>query len=315
MSTESPKTNIERLVLKTNTLTVEVLPALGGKIASMRRDGIELLQQPLRPYAPRNLTMGFEQSDASGIDECLPSVAACDVNTAAGVAHVPDHGEFWRLPCAVEQLNPASARLTATGSVLPLRFERTLEVEDDALRIDYRLENVGEVKVGYAWSAHPLFAVDAGDRIALPLSVQQVHVEGSGGKRLGAAASIHNWPVTELSDGSAARLDVAGNVSDNIGDKVYARSPAEGWAALERKRAGLRVTVAFDPVASPWLGLWLCYGGWPEGQTERQYCVALEPCTAPVDSLAIAIEKGLATTLAPGQVSQWWMRIEANLVS
>jgi hypothetical protein len=279
LSGESPKTNMERLILKTDTLTVEVLPALGGKISSMRRDGIELLQQPLRPYAPRNLTMGFEQSDASGIDECLPSVAACEIKISGGTISIPDHGEFWRLPCTVEQSPPTTARLTATGSVLPLRFERTLQVEGDALRIDYRLENIGAVEVGYAWSAHPLFAVDAGDRIVLPLSVQQVHVEGSGRKRLGPAASVHSWPVTELPDGSAERLDLIG------------------------------------PAKSPWLGLWLCYGGWPEGQSERQYCVALEPCTAPMDSLAIATEKGLANMLAPGQASQWWMRIEANLVS
>ena len=60
--------HIQRVILKTDTLSATVLPALGGKIASLQRNGIELLQQPLRPYAARTLTMGFEESDASGLD-------------------------------------------------------------------------------------------------------------------------------------------------------------------------------------------------------------------------------------------------------
>ena len=84
---------------------------------------------------------------------------------------------------------------------------------------------------------------------------------------------------------------MAGNVSDNIGDKIYAAAPPEGWCAIERRSAGLRVQVEFDPSLSPFLGLWLCYGGWPEGHPKRQYCVALEPCTAPVDSLATAMAR------------------------
>jgi hypothetical protein len=68
-------------------------------------------------------------------------------------------------------------------------------------------------------------------------------------------------------------------------------------------------------VLSPFLGLWLCYGGWPECHAQRQHCVAFEPCTAPVDSLATAIAAGWAKTLAPGQCDFWWMRIVTAVVS
>ena len=74
---------ITRRELKTDTFSVDVLPALGGKIASMRKNGVELLQQPLQPYAPRTLWTGFEESDASGFDECLPSVSACEIASTA----------------------------------------------------------------------------------------------------------------------------------------------------------------------------------------------------------------------------------------
>ncbi|MGC2161889.1 MAG: hypothetical protein WA634_08280 [Silvibacterium sp.] len=306
---------MERLEMKAGTLTLEILPALGGKISSLRRDGVELLQAPLRPYALRTPGMQFEESDASGIDECLPSVAACAIAGETGAVQIPDHGEFWRLPCEVERRGTCEVKLSATGSVLPLRLERTLKLEGETLRIDYRLENVGEGEAPYVWSAHPLFCVDAGDAILLPASVRQVTVEGSAHARLGAKGSVCNWPAAELSGGGKVDLSRAGDRSDDTGDKLYAAAPVEGWAAIERRQAGLRVQVGFDPARSPYLGLWLCYGGWPERQEGREQCVALEPCTAPGDSLAEALEKGRAKVLAPGQSAFWWMTIAVSEIS
>jgi len=315
-----------RLLLKADTFAVDVLPALGGKVASVRKNGIELLQQPLLPYAPRTLTTPFEDSDASGFDECLPSVSACEIDTPSGKVGIPDHGEFWRLPCTVESQTQHEIHLTSTGTVLPLRFERRLCIESysphtgaDTLRIDYRVENVGQTDLHYAWSAHPLFAIDPGDRILLPASVTEVKVEGSARNRLGSKGAVHSWPTARLASGEMIELDRVSNVSDNIGDKIYTAAPPEGWCAIERWSAGLsvglRVQVEFDPDLSPFLGLWLCYGGWPEGRANRQYCVALEPCTAPVDSLATAMAGGWARKLVPGQCDLWWMRIVTTVVS
>jgi len=311
-----------RLVLKTDTLTLDVLPALGGKVASMRKNRIELLQQPLAPYAPRTLATAFEESDASGFDECLPSVSACEIDSPSGTIAIPDHGEFWRLPCEVESQTQHEVRLRSTGTVLPLRFERRLRLEPDSahagtdtLHIDYKIENLGQADVYYAWSAHPLFAIDPGDRILLPASVIEMTVESSARDRLGANGKIHPWPLVELASGELAELDLIENVSDNTADKIYAAAPSEGWCAIERRRASLRVQVEFDPSLSPFLGLWLCYGGWPEGHPKKQYCVALEPCTAPVDSLATAMTGGWARTLVPGQCDLWWMRIVTTVLS
>jgi galactose mutarotase-like enzyme len=212
-------------------------------------------------------------------------------------------------------------QMVATGTILPLRFERKLRLVDEsrhhkaALHVDYRVENMGEHPIHYAWSAHPLFAVSPGDRIHLPPEVAAVKVENSAGHRLGAAGAVHPWPFAQLASGGFTQLDRVGHESDNIGDKLYIAAPLDGWCAIERKTVGLRVQVEFDPALTPWLGLWLCYGGWPENQPLRQYCVALEPCTSPVDSLCAAIGSGQARSLAPGQCDLWWMRIVTTVVS
>jgi galactose mutarotase-like enzyme len=301
------------LIMQTDTLRATVLPALGGKIASLRwlPGGLELLQAPLAPYAARTLTMAFDEGDASGFDECLPSVAACTVTTPDGAARVPDHGDFWRLEWeAAQQGN--TIRMAAHGTSLPLRFERALRLEADTLGIDYRVTNMGQSPVPYAWSAHPLFAVDRGDRIALPPGVTRVQVEGSAGQRLGARYSSHAWPRTVNDRMTVIDLGMAGGIEDGVGDKLFAPAPSEGWAAVERVQHGLRIEVQFDPIRSPWLGLWLCYGGWPQGRTNRQQCVAIEPCTAPVDSLEEAVAAGQARSLMPGQSDEWPMRIRVR---
>jgi hypothetical protein len=317
------ETGFARVALKTDTFSVEVLPALGGKVASMRKNGTELLQQPLLPYAPRTLSTSFEESDASGFDECLPSVSACEIDSPAGRVSIPDHGEFWRLPCDAQSQDDNELHLSTTGRVVPLRLERKMRLlngsrrhEVEVLHVDYKVQNTGQDTIQYAWSAHPLFAVDPGDCIILPASVTEVKVENSGHGRLGSKGAVHPWPLADLGDGRMTRLDRAGHLSDNIAEKLYAAAPADdGWCAIERKSAGLRVQVEFDPGLTPWLGLWLCYGGWPENHADRQYCVALEPCTSPVDSLCAAIDAGHARTLAPGQCDFWWMRIVTSVVS
>ncbi|GGG99708.1 hypothetical protein [Silvibacterium dinghuense] len=300
---------LRTLTLQSDTFSATLYPALGGKIGQLQKDGVELLQQPLKPYALRDLAMGFEESDASGIDECLPSVAECILPDGV---FVPDHGEYWRLPCEVTASTATSATLSATGSVLPLRFDRTFTLTANELRIAYRVENVTSQPLPWAWCAHPLYTVDAGDVLTLPESVSEVRLEGSGGGRLGTSGTKLNWPEATLTDGSTTRLDVAAPETSGYGDKLFTAAPAEGWCRIERKQHGITLQIEFDPQLTPWLGLWLCYGGWPEGAANRQNAIAIEPCTAPMDSLAQAMETGYGRTLAPGEAASWWMSIRVR---
>jgi hypothetical protein len=87
----------ENVVISAGECSVTILPHLGGKIASILIGDRELLQSPLAPYAARTRSMSFDAGDASGWDECLPSVAACTVKTEAGKATIPDHGDLWRV--------------------------------------------------------------------------------------------------------------------------------------------------------------------------------------------------------------------------
>ncbi len=298
----------ENVLIQAGDCSLTVLPELGGKIASIRIRDRELLQAPLAPLAHRTRTMSFDAGDASGWDECLPSVATCTVSTAGGMAHVPDHGDLWRVAwetqgpgirdrgsAARNQVNgrsTASITLSGTCFSLPLELKRTLTLSEHKdgwrLDLDYKLTNMAAYPVPWAWAAHPLFVVEPGDRIVLPPSIQTLSVQGSGGKRLGKKGDIVNWPLAALSGGGHTNLSVAQSPESGIGDKLFTGPllESENWCTLERPSAHLRIRVVLDPAVTPYLGLWICYGGWPDRSGPKQTCVAIEPTTAAVDSLA-----------------------------
>jgi galactose mutarotase-like enzyme len=312
------RTEKENVLIQAGDCSITILPHLGGKIASIRLNHREFLQAPLAPLASRTYTMPFDAGDASGWDECLPSVGECSVQTDAGNHSIPDHGDLWRVEWNVVSANTNSVALEAQCFSLPLTVRRTLELTEDKagwhLRLQYELCNVGDHPVPWSWAAHPLFAVEEGDRIVLPDSIRSLRVEGSGGGRLGALNDNVSWPVATLADGALSDLSQARSPRSEIGDKLFAGplGASENWCSLERPAMGVRIRVSFDPAATPYLGLWICYGGWPDRTGPKQTCVALEPSTAPVDSLA---QTGpWSRILAPSQRYSWPMNVDFELL-
>lgn len=308
----------ENVLIQARDFTVTIIPRLGGKISSIRLHDSELLQAPLAPYSTRTPTMAFDEGDASGWDECLPSVAACSVNTPRGTASVPDHGDLWRVSWEPVDSNGSSLTLKADCFSLPLTLHRSLSLAETAsgcsLHLDYTLTNTGDHSVPWSWAAHPLFAAEPTDTVELPASIHALRVEGSAGNRLGMNGNTVSWPLASTNGGKPADLSIVYPPTSGYGDKLFAGPLAsvDGWSALRRPRAGVRIKVSFDTASTPYLGLWLCYGGWPEKPGTKQNCVALEPATAPVDSLA---QNGpWSRTLLPGQSSKWFMHVDFEII-
>lgn len=304
----------ENVLIRNGSCCVTVLPKLGGKIASIRIADQELLQAPLSPPLPRTHSMAFDEGDASGWDECVPSVAACTVATRSGTAEVPDHGDLWRVPWHVVEEREDAVTMRAECFSLPLELLRVATLRESQrgwrLQLDYTITNRGAETVPWSWGAHPLFTVEPGDHIELPESIVSLRLEGSGGKRLGVGGATVAWPMARLADGATTDLRRVQPATSGIGDKLFAGPLAakDGWCVLHRPSAGLRIRVNFDETKTPYLGLWICYGGWPDRPGPKQNCVALEPATAPVDSLALS--GSWSRTLDPGASYSWTMAVE-----
>jgi len=293
-------------VLQNDLCSVSIALLEGGRISSLRsvRSGLEFLTlaNPNRKPVMTGLHTPFQQGPCAGIEECLPTVGACGPATEGGAA--PDHGDFWQIPWnIVEAHGGESITVEATGFSRPLRFRKKLRLEDAALRVVYQVTNQHHAPLPFLYACHPLFAVDPGDSIVLPDQVKSLQLYYSRNNRLGLPGAPIDWPRSA----SGVSLDVVGEPTSATAEMFYtARLRDTGSCEICRNVTGERLQMSFTFDKLPYLGIWLCYGGWPDsGAGPFQYAVALEPTTSPCNTLQEAVGDGTAVWLAAGASTEW----------
>lgn len=287
--------------LRTAAAELALVPELGGRIVSLRglRCGREWCwRRPDERWLWRSEPgSDFGASPQAGIDECVPSVAACDWRGR----RVPDHGEVWFQEWQLDDAERAQGRLTAevTLPVTPLKFRRTISATAHGFRFDYALTNVGTATEEYVWCVHPLFTIEEGDRMELPGEVRALRVNGGIGTQPIQQGDL--WSFPEPQPGFRLdRLETPGMPHGCI--KGFAGPLREGRAAIANARTGARLEVRWDVVAAPLLGLWLNRGH------AGFHHVALEPTNGAPDSLADAVSSWKQfSVLAPGATATWWL--------
>ncbi len=295
--------------LENDFASIVIIPQIGGKIVSIqsRSGGREFLwQDDTRPYRQPRYGDGFGNYDASGFDECFPTIGECIYPEFPwqGII-VPDHGELWCIPWQHE-LGTDSVYLHTYGVRFPYRFEKRLTLAPDAGRctIAYRVTNLSPFDLKYLWSAHPLFAAQEGMRILLP-GEPEVRLTFALGNRVnGDFLQNFRWPWLCAPDGETVDYSLIGSPDLKANDKVYANAPAEGWCALHEPQSGDFIALGFPPDKIPLVGVCIDHGGWPfEGQAG--YWVALEPCTGLPDPLDQAIAQREYATLPANGCAEW----------
>lgn len=287
--------------LRTAGAELAMVPALGGRVVSLRsrRTGRDWCWHRagatwLWRSAPGD---DFGGSPQAGIDECVPSVAACEWRGR----RVPDHGEVWFQEWRLDEAELAAGRLTAevTLPVTPLKFRRAISATAHGFRFDYALTNVGARAEEYVWCVHPLFTIADADRLELPAEVHTLRVNGGIGTQPIAQGDL--WSFPEPQPGFRLdRLETPGMPRGCI--KGFAGPLREGFAALANDRTGDRLELRWDAAAAPLLGLWLNRGH------AGFHHVALEPTNGAPDSLAQAVNDWKQFgVIPPGATATWWL--------
>ena len=299
----------QRYFLQSDALAIEVLPDEGGRVSSLKslHSGMEFLTQSHRcgSYSQPGFHVAFQDGPCAGIEECLPTVGQCGPETDGGL--VPDHGDFWQLRWNVTSASSTTLHMFSTGFSRTLRFSKELSLKDDTLCIVYRTENIGSTVQSFLYACHPLLAVSAGDLIVLPREVRELRLDYSRGNRVGSAGTTIAWPESE----SGIRLDIVGSPDSGTAEMFYTARLSQGCCGIYRRATGETLDIWFDPQRLPYLGLWLCYGGWPDGGSgPRQYAVAFEPTTSGHNTLSAAERSGSAITLDAGAMFDWEIRFK-----
>jgi galactose mutarotase-like enzyme len=299
------------IALRSATLELVALPALGGKVTHLRRhDGREWLWMsdviPLRAVRPD--ASYLEHGDNGGWDECFP-------NVAPGSGHdgwrdpLPDHGELWSQAWAMAVVEHdagvtlhASAR--AASRPVELRRELTLLRDEPVLHAAYALRSEHDAPLPWAWSSHPMFNTPPGTVVEVP-GLRQVRVNHGLGTDAPRAGDVLAWP------GGVADADGRFTMPDagRWAVKLFGDVPAARRLVVTEPRRGERLELEFGGDVAH-LGLWIESGTKVDARGEPVHRMAIEPCLGAADVLAEAIALGAAPApLAPGEERRWSFRI------
>lgn len=299
---------------------VRVVPALGGKIASMELLGREWLwtNDALVPQLPADGASYVETADTGGYDECFPTIAPCQIPSGAaafGGLSLPDHGELWAQNAVIDvEAGAGGQRIVCrwTGRRMPYRFTRSVQVTPaGAVSMQYEVINDGRVPLPFIWSAHPLFPLTPATRLDLPDGAA-VRVASHQGDALRGLSSEFRWPHARL-EKRIVDLTIPDQLARHYACKLFLdMPPGDSIAAIEEE--GLRLEVTFDQREVPHVGLWLNKRQWTPLARGKPYLnLGLEPCIGAPDSLSEAMgDWRAARWLGPGDTRRWTLTWRAR---
>lgn len=295
---------LEAVVLTNGDIRATVLPRLGAKIISVVDLGSarELVwRDPNRSVGELDADALYGDGDASGIDDCFPTVDACEVD---GIS-LQDHGCVWSRSWSWRQREDVvdfdiEGTFGRGGSEFMLR--RTMSMHGHRLRLDYRLTNTGDACIEYQWTGHPLFRADPDMRILLPVDSQMRTAFATGG-RIDLDPAWWRWPKLPARGGE--KIDAREVTSWTVGanEKYWAVNGAD-FCRLRYPESNEELVIAYDRRVLPSIAVCVNYGGWPP--KNPGYWIAVEPSTSPHDSLATTIACSRERRLQSGKSHSWW---------
>ncbi len=268
----------EVCVLNNECVEIAVVPELGAKIVSLKdlRTGREWMWHPAGGKKLFRNQPGddFSTSPLVGMDECLPTIAPCEWQGR----QMPDHGEVWGVPWEVDAAAREQGVLKTSVALSrsPFELERTIELNENEIRLDYVLRNRSSGVEHFLWAMHPLLRLCPGDQLELPASTRAL---------LNGASWVDD----------VAKANPAGDCA-----KAFATGITEGSAAIHNAATGDRLEFEWAPAENNTLGLWLTRGGW-HGHDH----FALEPTNCDADALTLAAARNRCGTVAARDAVTW----------
>ena len=183
-------------------------------------------------------------------------------------------------------------------AVSPFLFERTVGLEENEVRLDYRLKNVSRKPEPFLWAFHPLLEMVEGDRIALPEDVRSVRVESADGLQGMPHGSPRPWPEP-LPGVNLSWMDFGAHGPACA--KLFVESPSVACAAIVNSHTGDSLVLRIDVRQNPALGIWITRGGWYGYEH-----AALEPTNVASDSLAEATTRATSALVLPPEGERAW---------
>ena len=314
-----------KISLQNECLRVVVLPEAGGKISELvdlRTGRNWLWHNPDIPFRCNEYGQNYGQAlDSGGWDEILMSITPTQLKLADAALCIPDHGDVvgqaWDVSRDEEEADgTAVCELSVNGRAANYQMTRTIRLRpgNARLEVDYSLINNDAFAWPWYWCAHTLLAAEPEMQINLPAE-QYFRVDdlAVNSKRWNDIEG--RWPI--LAPDTADARDLSRNFEsttdeDRFAGKVFVRSPATGSVQVVIGNSPERLSLHYDSVRLPWLGLWINNRGWAGNGGKPYQNLGLEPATTAYDDVAQALDNDAVEWLQPGEIRRWSLAVELH---
>lgn len=307
------KEGLTFIQIENSEVSAVFLPEIGGKMTELtnKLTGRQFLMKPQKAtsaYRPAFYGANFEEYDTSGFDECFPTIEESSYRFAVNDHRsqkivFPDHGELWSAAWRYRTENNKLI-LEADGIQFPYHLEKQVHLNENKICLNYYLKNNAQVPLAYIWSAHPLLYVRPGVQLLTADRIDEVFINWASDSDFARYGDIRPWPYLSPEhpdiDYSLVQDKMMG-----LAIKCFTEPLIEGLAGIYDHENDESLVFQFDPQQLPYLGLWLCYGGWPVTGEHKHLTVGIEPASGRPDSLMKAIQRNEFSQVAAGDVNHW----------
>ncbi len=306
------KNQYTRLILDNDIIEIEIIPELGGKIFQLtqKTTGVKYIHEPeigLCNIPRPKYGDAFLPPYDFGFDDCFPTVSPSKYRLQEQDIFFPDHGELWSRPWEYD-IQDDGIDFKIYGIHLRYRFKKKIILDKNKLTMHYSLRSLETLPFHYIWSSHPLLVIEPDDEILVEDRIDDVFVNWASDDRYGRYGDMVPWPRQVVS-GNNIDLSKVQTKDLSVAMKLFSGKLRKGCTGLYRRRVDNSIVFHFDERIIPYIGIWLCYGGWPENYTDPAYTIALEPASGRPDSLSEGIKRNEVSSIMPGEEKTWSLSV------
>lgn len=304
--------SVEKIDLQNEYVQISVLPDFGGKISEIvhKKTGTQFLKdtpEEIDRIHPPQFGDDFVPPYAFGFDECFPNISPGTIIVDGRSIELHDHGELWSQKC-LHSYNESEIHLFYSGVNLQYNLKKVITLDKNSVVIKYILENREDAAFDYIWSSHPLLDVKKGDEILLSDDINELMINWASTDKFGGFGDSIEWPL-KSKNGQELNYSIVQGMDEMAALKLFTHKINRGIAGVYKRAEDLSLVFRFDTAKVPYLGLWLCYGGWPENESEPDFTVAIEPARGGFDCLQEAVKGNRAMKIETGDTHTWKLEI------
>ncbi|MDY0287918.1 MAG: DUF4432 family protein [Sphaerochaeta sp.] len=297
--------NERTVVLENTSLRVVCLPEFGGKLVAVydkQRQKEFLFQNPKSSFRHADVGSDFSDFEACGFDDGFPSLDAGLVLVGEALVPYPDHGEIWSASFLSHSIAQDAVTLSYTSRILPYHYQKTYSLDQDGLKIEYRIINNGQISFPCIWTLHCLLQYEEGMELIFPADTREV-VNAMPGTRLGKQGDVFPFPLAGLID-----FREVDSPDPPCMEKYYINHKmTEGFCGVLYRKSNAVLLFEYDETKLPYVGFWKTLGGY-----RGDFNCALEPSNGFFDSIERAQKNGACPELAPGEEFMFSIRMRVR---